>query len=76
MKLDSLNNSNNEHLDKTVNDDTSKTERRFKKYNNNNPEESPENYGDSDQTEQTSIGDEEPSSSSDTGRTIRIIGRS
>ena len=63
-ELDSLNNSNNEHLDKTVNDATSKTEE-DSNHNNNNPEESPENYGDSDQTEQTSIGDEEPSSSSD-----------
>ena len=64
-ELDSLNNSNNEHLDKTVNDAASKTEE-DSNHNNNNPEESPENYGDSDQTEQTSIGDEEPSSSSDT----------
>ncbi len=63
-ELNSLNNSNSEHLDKTVNDATSKTEE-DSNHNNNNPEESPENYGDSDQTEQTSIGDEEPSSSSD-----------
>ena len=31
-ELDSPNNSNNEHLDKTVNDATSKTEGRFKSY--------------------------------------------
>jgi small subunit ribosomal protein S2 len=62
---DSPNNSNNEHLDKTVNDAASKTEE-DSNHNNNNPEESPENYRDADQTEQTSIGDEEPSSSSDT----------
>ena len=41
-----------------------------------NPEESPENYENSDQDEQTSIGDEESSNSSDMTRTIRIIGRS
>ena len=64
-ELDSPNNSNNEHLDKTVNDVASKTEE-DSNHNNNNPEESPENYRDADQTEQTSIGDEEPSSSSDT----------
>jgi small subunit ribosomal protein S2 len=64
-ELDSPNNSNNEHLDKTVNDAASKTEE-DSNHNNNNPEESPENYRDADQTEQTSIGDEEPSSSSDT----------
>ena len=64
-ELDSLNNSNNEHLDKTANDVASKTEE-DSNHNNNNPEESPENYRDADQTEQTSIGDEEPSSSSDT----------
>jgi small subunit ribosomal protein S2 len=64
-ELDSPNNSNNEHLDKTVNDAASKTEE-DSNHNNNNPEESPENYRDADQTEQTSIGDEEPSSSSNT----------
>jgi len=64
-ELDSPNNSNNEHLDKTVNDAASKTEE-DSNHNNNNPEESPENYRDADQTEQTSMGDEEPSSSSDT----------
>jgi small subunit ribosomal protein S2 len=64
-ELDSPNNSNNEHLDKTVNDAASKTEE-DSNHNNNNPEESHENYRDADQTEQTSIGDEEPSSSSDT----------
>ncbi len=64
-ELNSLNNSNSEHLDKTVNDATSKTEE-DSNHNNNNPEESLENYRDADQTEQTSIGDEEPSSSSDT----------
>ena len=64
-ELDSLNNSNNENLDKTVNDATSKTEEENSKNITSNPEESPENYGNSNQTEQTSIGDEEPSSSSD-----------
>jgi small subunit ribosomal protein S2 len=64
-ELDSPNNSNNEHQDKTVNDAASKTEE-DSNHNNNNPEESPENYRDADQTEQTSIGDEEPSSSSNT----------
>jgi small subunit ribosomal protein S2 len=64
-ELDSPNNSNNEHLDKTVNDAASKIEE-DSNHNNNNPEESPENYRDADQTEQTSIGDEEPSSSSNT----------
>jgi len=65
-ELDSPNNSNNEHVDKTVNDAASKPEEEDSNHNNSNPEESPENYGDADQTEQTSIGDEEePSSSSD-----------
>ena len=40
-----LNNSNNEHLDKTVIDATSKTEEDFNQ--KIQPEESPENYGDS-----------------------------
>ncbi len=64
-ELDSLNNSSNEHLDKTVNDDTSKTEGEDSNHTTSNPEESPENYENSDQDEQTSIGNEESSSSSD-----------
>jgi len=65
-ELDSPDNSNNEHVDKTVNDAASKPEEEDSNHNNSNPEESPENYGDADQTEQTSIGDEEePTSSSD-----------
>ena len=65
-EMDSLNNSNNENIDKTVNDDASTTEWEDLKNTTSNSEESPENYGESDETEQTSIGDEEPNSSSDT----------
>ncbi len=64
-EMDSLNNSNNENIDKTVNDDASTTEGEDSKNTTSNSEESPENYGESDETEQTSIGDEEPNSSSD-----------
>ncbi len=64
-EMDSLNNSNNENIDKTVNDDASTTEGEDSKNTTSNSEESPENYGESDETEQTSIGDEESNSSSD-----------
>ncbi len=64
-EMDSLNNSNNENIDKTVNDDASTTEGEDSKNTTSNSEESPENYGESDETEQTNIGDEEPNSSSD-----------
>ncbi len=64
-EMDSLNNSNNENIDKTVNDDASTTEEEDSKNTTSNSEESPENYGESDETEQTIIGDEEPNSSSD-----------
>ena len=64
-EMDSLNNSNNENIDKTVNDDASTTEGEDSKNTTSNSEESPENYGESDETEQTSIGVEEPNSSSD-----------
>ena len=65
-EMDSLNNSNNENIDKTVNDDASTTEGEDSKNTTSNSEESPENHGESDETEQTSIGGEEPNSSSDT----------
>ena len=65
-EMDSLNNSNNENIDKTVNDDASTTEGEDSKNTTSNSEESPVNYGESDETEQTSIVDEEPNSSSDT----------
>jgi small subunit ribosomal protein S2 len=64
-EMDSLNNSNNENIDKTVNDDASTTEEEDSKNTTSNSGESPENYGESDETEQTIIGDEEPNSSSD-----------
>ncbi len=63
--LDSPNNSNNENLDKTVNDATSKTEDDDSKNITSNPEETTEIYGNSDQIEQTSTGDEESTNSSD-----------
>jgi small subunit ribosomal protein S2 len=66
-KMDSPNNSNNENVDKTVIDDTSKTEEEDSKNTTNNPEESPENYGNTDQIEQTSMGDEDSSSASEMG---------
>ena len=65
-EMDSLNNSDNENIDKTVNDDASTTEGEDSKNTTSNSEESPENHGESDETEQTSIGGEEPNSSSDT----------
>ena len=64
-EMNSLNNSNSENIDKTVNDDASTTEEKIQTHTTSNSEESPENYGESDETEQTSIGDEEPNSSSD-----------
>ena len=54
-ELDSPNNSNNEHLDKTVNDATSKAEDEDSTNTTNNAEETSENYENSDQLEQTSI---------------------
>ena len=65
-EMDSLNNSDNENIDKTVNDDASTTEGEDSKNTTSNSEESPVNYGESDETEQTSIVDEESNSSSDT----------
>ena len=65
-EMDSLNNSNNENIDKTVNDDASTTEGEDSKNTTSNSEESPVNIGESDETEQTSIVDEESNSSSDT----------
>ncbi len=64
-ELDTLDDSNNENLDKPVNDVTSKTEEENSKNITNNAEETPEIYGNSNQIEQTSIGDEEASNSSD-----------
>lgn len=64
-ELDSPNNSNNENLDKTVNDATSKAEDEDSKNITSNPEETTEIYGNSDQIEQTSMGDEESTNSSD-----------
>jgi small subunit ribosomal protein S2 len=59
-ELDSLDNSNNEHLDKTANDDASKTEDEDSTNNNANSEVSEET---SNQIEQPTIGDEESSTS-------------
>lgn len=59
-ELDSLNNSNNEHLDKTVNDATSKTEDEDSTDTTSNADESSES---SDQIEQPILADEESSSS-------------
>lgn len=59
-ELDSLDNSNNEHLDKSVNDDASKTEDEDSTNNNANSEVSEET---SNQIEQPTIGDEESSTS-------------
>ncbi|MDN5866496.1 MAG: 30S ribosomal protein S2 [Candidatus Nitrosocosmicus sp.] len=64
-ELDSPNNSNNENLDKTVNDATSKTEDEDSKNITSDPEETNEISGNSDQIEQTSISGEEPTNSSD-----------
>lgn len=64
-ELDSPNNSNNENLDKTVNDATSKAEDEDSKNITSNPEETTEIYGNSDQIEQTSTGGEESTNSSD-----------
>ncbi len=59
-ELDSLDNSNNEHLDKSVNDDASKTEDKDSTNNNANSEVSEET---SNQIEQPTIGDDESSTS-------------
>jgi len=64
-ELDSPNNSDNEQLDKTVNDATPKTEEEDSNNTTGIVDESPEDYGNSEQTEQTSIGDEDSNSSSD-----------
>lgn len=56
-ELDSLDNSNNEHLDKTVNDDTSTAEDEDSTNTTNNSEETSEET--SNQIEQPTIGDEE-----------------
>jgi small subunit ribosomal protein S2 len=64
-ELDTLDDSNNENLDKPVNDVTSKTEEENSKNITSNAEETPEIYENSNQIEQTSIGDEEASNSSD-----------
>jgi small subunit ribosomal protein S2 len=61
-ELDSPNNSDNEQLDKTVNDATPKPEEKDSNNTTGIAEESPEDYGNS---EQTSIGDEDSNSSSD-----------
>ncbi|HKO64067.1 MAG TPA: 30S ribosomal protein S2 [Candidatus Nitrosocosmicus sp.] len=65
-ELNSLNDSDNEQIDKTVNDDPSKTEEENSNDTTSVSEEAPENYENSDQTTQTSVGDEDSSSSSDT----------
>lgn len=59
-ELDSLDNSNNEHLDKSVNDDASKTEDEDSTNNSANSEVSEET---SNQIEQPTMGDEESSTS-------------
>lgn len=64
-ELDSPNNSNNENLDKTVNDATSKTEGEDSKNIPSDPQETTEIYGNSDQIKQTSIDEEESTNSSD-----------
>lgn len=65
-ELNSPNNSDNEQIDKTINDATSKTEEEDSNDTTSNLEETPENYENSDKTTQTSTGDEDSSSSSDT----------
>lgn len=62
-ELDSLDNSNNEHLDKTANDDASKTEDEDSTNNNANSEVSEVSEETSNQIEQPTIGDEESSTS-------------
>ena len=64
--MNSLNNSDNEHIDNTVNDATSKTEEEDSNHTTSISEETAENHGNSDQATQTNIGDEDSSSSSDT----------
>ena len=61
-ELDSPNNSDNEQLDKTINDSTPKTEEEDSNNTTGIAEESPEEYGNS---EQTSLGQEDSNSSSD-----------
>lgn len=63
-ELDSLDNSNNEHLDKTVNDDASKTEDEDSTNTNTNTNTNSEETSEtSNQIEQPTIGDEENSNS-------------
>ena len=62
-ELDSLDNSNNEHLDKSVNDAASKTEDEDSTNNNANSEVSEVSEETSNQIEQPTIGDEESSTS-------------
>lgn len=64
-ELDSPTNSNNENLDKTVNDVTSKTEGEDSKNITSDPQETTEIYGNSEQIEQTSIGEEESTNPSE-----------
>ena len=64
-EMNSLNNSDNEHIDNTVNDATSKTEEEDSNHTTSISEETAENHGNSDQATQTNIGDEDSSSSSD-----------
>jgi len=64
-ELDSLYNSNNEHLDKTVNDATSKTEDEDSTNTASNADETSETSETSDQIEQPSLADEGSSSSSE-----------
>ena len=64
-ELDSPTDSDNEQLDKTVNDATPKTEEEDSNNTTGIADESPEDYGNSEQTEQTSISDEDSNSSSD-----------
>ena len=65
-ELNSLNDSDNEQMDKTVNDNASKTEEENSNDTTSVSEEAPENYENSDQTTQTGISDEDSSSLSDT----------
>lgn len=64
-ELDTSDNSNNENLVNTVNEATSKTEDEDSKNINSKSDEIPENYGNSDQIEQTGAGDEEAATSSE-----------
>jgi small subunit ribosomal protein S2 len=62
-ELDSFDNSNNEHLDKTANDDASKTEDEDSTNNDANSEVSEVSEETSNQIEQPTIGDDESSTS-------------